>query len=74
MIKTTTKNDLILYACNEKGLSESDRIQRSIDGDPLVLQEFSEIVEGMEALNVLQLNPSDQSVEKILAYSKESKS
>jgi hypothetical protein len=73
MIKTTTQSDLVLYAYNENGLSESDRIQRSIDGDPLVQQEFNEIVEAIHSIDEIKLEPSDQSIAKILAYSKSSK-
>ncbi len=73
MNKTTTKSDLILYAYNESDLNESDRVQRSIDGDPLVLEEFSEIVDGMNLLDEIKQEPSDQSIEKILSYSRSSK-
>jgi hypothetical protein len=69
MTKTTTQNDLILYAYNEIGICDSDRIQRHIDGDPVVQQEFKEIIEMKDSLNV-RLNPSAESVEKILAYSR----
>ena len=50
MNKTTTKEDLILYAFNETDLKDSDRVQRGIDGDPLILQDFNEIVETMNIL------------------------
>ena len=32
---TPNSLELYLYACNETGLAESDRVQRAIDGDPL---------------------------------------
>jgi hypothetical protein len=69
MMKTTTQNDLILYACNECGLSESDRIQRNIDGDPLVQQSFSEIVRVLNSMDDTPEEPSQQSIDKILAFS-----
>ena len=74
MIKTTTQNDLVLYAYNENGLLDADRIQRSIDGDPLVREEFNEIIETLNALKEVQLEPSENSIEKILAFSRATKS
>lgn len=74
MIKTTTQNDLVLYAYNENGLLDADRIQRSIDGDPLAREEFNEIIETFNMLKELQLEPSEKSIEKILAFSRATKS
>jgi hypothetical protein len=73
MIKTTTPGDLILYAYNESGLRDSDRIQRSIDGDPVVQDEFAEIVQAMNALDSIQVEPSKKIVEKIIAFAKTGK-
>ena len=66
MIKTTTHSDLLKYAYNETGMSDSDRLQRSIDGDPVVADDFTEIVSVMNLLDeaVPEVNPSI--VEKIL--------
>lgn len=69
MIKTTTQSDLILYAYNESNLNDSDRIQRSIDGDPVVQDEFKEITGVINSLNV-SVEPSQESIGKILAFSK----
>ena len=74
MIKTTTQNDLILYAYNENGLLDADRVQRSIDGDPLVHEEFNEIIETLNTLKDVQMEPSESSIEKILAFSRATKS
>ena len=70
MIKTTTQSDLLLYAYNESGLQESDRIQRNIDGDPLVQEEFDEIVGAMNTLDNSLIEPSEKSVEKIIAFAR----
>ena len=43
MNKTSTQKELLRYAYNETDLSDSDRIQKSIDGDPLVQQDYNEI-------------------------------
>jgi len=73
MIKTTTQKDLILYAYNETGLTESDRVQRNIDGDPLVQQDFSEVINAMNSLEEIRVEPSEESINKILAFSKSMK-
>jgi hypothetical protein len=73
MNKTTTKEDLILYAYNESDLKDSDRVQRTIDGDPLIQQDFNEIVETMGALDDGKVSPSDSTIQKILNFAKEIK-
>ncbi len=70
MMKTTTQNDLILYAWNECGMIDSDRIQRRIDGDPLVQQEFTDIVETMNSIDDVRLQPSDESINRVLQFSR----
>ena len=68
MMKTTTQNELLSYAYNETGMHDSDRIQRSIDGDPVVADEFNEIVSVMDVLDQAkpEINPS--TIEKILQF------
>ena len=73
MNKTTTKQDLILYAYNESDLKDSDRIQRSIDGDPLTQGDFNEIVETLNALDGGKVQPSDETISRILSISKKIK-
>ena len=69
MNKTTTQ-DLILYAYNETDLKDSDRIQRSIDGDPLVQNDYKEITETLSALDETHVQPSEDVIKKILAFAK----
>ena len=66
MNKTTTKNDLLLYAYNETDLKDSDRIQRAIDGDPLVKEEYYEINQMLEILDQGKVSPSESVIKKIL--------
>ena len=68
MIKRTTYSDLLQYAYNEKGLCEGDRIQRDIDGDPLIAQEYKELIGTLELLNTAAPAVSDESVKRILAF------
>lgn len=69
MMETTTQNELLIYAYNESGLHDSDRIQRAIDGDPLVADEFNQIVSVMEMLDkaVPEINPA--TIQRILQFS-----
>ncbi len=73
MNKTTTQRDLLLYASNESDLLDSDQVQRSIDGDPMVQQDFNEIISAMSSLDHWLLEPSEKSIEAILAFAKRHK-
>ena len=70
MNKTTTKQDLILYAYNETDLKNSDRIQRAIDGDPLVQDEYKGITDTLDFLEAGKVQPSAETIEKIMSFSK----
>jgi hypothetical protein len=66
MNKTSTQKDLLRYAYNETNLPDSDRIQRSIDGDPLVQQDYNEIHEVLKTLDEGEVSPSEKSIKAIL--------
>lgn len=68
MNKTTTR-DLLYYAYNESDLKDSDRIQRGIDGDPLVQNEFNEIIETLSMLESSSVQPCEATLKKILDFS-----
>ena len=70
MNKTTTKEDLILYAYNESDLKDSDRVQRSIDGDPIIQQDFNEIVETISMMDEGKVQPSEATIRNILNFAK----
>jgi len=70
MDKTSTHSDLLKYAYNETNLPESDRIQRSIDGDPLVKQDYDEIHDVLNTLDEGKVSPSEKSVQAILKKAK----
>lgn len=70
MNKTTTPEDLILYAYNETGLKDSDRIQRSIDGDPLMQQDYNEMFETLAVLDSGQVQPGSAVLQRILSFAK----
>jgi len=68
MMKTTTQIELLSYAYNETGMHDSDRIQRSIDGDPVVADEFDEIVSVMDVLDQAKPEIKPSTIEKILQF------
>lgn len=65
MIKRSTKSDLLLYAYNETDLLDSDRIQRSIDGDPIVQKEYNEITSIINILDDAKPEISAETLKKI---------
>lgn len=69
MNKTTTL-DLIKYAYNETRLRETVETRNAIDGDPLVESEYKELLNSMESLDDLQMNPSDETVKAVLKKAK----
>jgi hypothetical protein len=68
MIENSTFSDLLAYAYNETGLLESDRIQRTIDGDPLVGEEYQEIVHALNLLDDAQPEVSSDIISRILSH------
>ncbi len=67
MLPNFTQNNLVRYAYNEVDLFEADQSQRLIDGDPLIEQEYKEMVEVINILDKVQLEPSKGCIERILA-------
>lgn len=68
MIKKSTLSDLLSYAYNETGLHESDRIQREIDGDPLLLDEYKELTETLNILDEAKPEINPELIKKILKF------
>ncbi len=67
MLQNSTRNNLVRYAYNEVGLLEADQSQRMIDGDPLIEQEYKEMVEVINILDQVRLEPSKECIERILS-------
>ena len=70
MNKNSTQQDLLRYAYNETSLPDADRIQRAIDGDPLIQQEYTEITEVISKLDKGRVQPGDEVIRKILEASR----
>ena len=69
MIENSTQlNDWLLYYYNECDLLASDRIQRNIDGDPLLQHNYNELVSLLNGLKMDALEPSPLSVQRILDH------
>jgi hypothetical protein len=68
MIKRSTLSDLLSYAYNETGLCDGDRIQRSIDGDPVVRTDYNELVKIINVLDDAKPEVSPEAIEKILRF------
>ena len=70
MIKRSTLSELISYAYNETGLCDSDRIQRSIDGDPLLQEEYKELTTVIQTLDAAKPVVSEESINRILQFAR----
>ena len=67
MLQNSTRNNLVRYSYNEFGFLEDDQSQRMIDGDPLIEQEYKEMVEVINILDQVRLEPSKECIERILS-------
>lgn len=67
MHQIVTHENLIRYAYNETGLTESVVLQIAIDEDPEVEATFASIVSSLHYLDALECEPSDALINKILA-------
>lgn len=70
MFQNYTTNDLILYLYNETGMEDSVFIQKAIDTDVEVEEEFRQLVAVKQLLtNTSSTMPSPAAVDSIMAYS-----
>lgn len=72
MIKTSTTENLILYLFNETGMSDSVLIQREIDTDPEIKNEFDSIKRAVRYIDKALIDPSPECLNKIMRYAAES--
>lgn len=69
MNETSTNENLILYYFNETDLAKTVMVQRAIDVDVVVRDEFEEIKSVFSTLDELISMPSEHSIDSIMAYS-----
>jgi hypothetical protein len=66
MNKMYSREDLILYAYNETELTDTVLIQNSIDGDPLVENEYKEILSSINYLDKILLEPDENTMNRLM--------
>ena len=74
MIKIFTKNDLVRYIYNETSKTENELIQVLLITDPKFKNTYLELLETKSGIDNYEATPSSTVIDKILSYSKHSKS
>ncbi len=70
MNETLTLNDLILYLYNETELTESVMVQKAIDTDDEVEEEFANLVAVKNMIDSSLMKASPRSMETVMAYAR----
>lgn len=70
MIKTFTQDDLVRYIYQETTAEESIEIETALIFDDALAERHKELSNAVDMLNGWKMKPSDESVDKILSYSK----
>lgn len=69
MDETITLDHLILYLYNETRLTESVLVQKAIDHNEEVAEEYQALMEARDLIELSLLKPSGKSIQGIMAYS-----
>jgi hypothetical protein len=56
------------YLYNEMSAEEKSDFMSILENDPASMEEFNELREGMECLTSISYSPSENSINKIMAY------
>lgn len=70
MIKTFTRIDLIRFLYKETSKEEEKKISKALLVDDQLMEEFKSLKKLIRNIEGIQLEPSDESVKKIISYSK----
>ncbi len=70
MIKTFTQDDLIRYIYQETTPEESIEIETALIFDEQLSETYSNLSGTVESLKAVKLKPSEDTIDKILSYSK----
>lgn len=73
MTKTSTQNDLIRFLYDETSKEESEQLQNALICEGDLLDEFNQLASTKAMLSGLLYEPSKESVNTILDYSKSTK-
>ncbi len=71
MIQTFTQNDVIRYVYDETTQEENSHIEDAMMGDSDLLMFYLDIVDVKQALNKVNLQPRQKSIDNVLAFSKQ---
>ncbi|MCB0644523.1 MAG: hypothetical protein KDC44_22920 [Phaeodactylibacter sp.] len=69
MEQNFTQNQLIRFIYKESDAAEMMQIAEALSSDPVLAQEYEELLEAMEQLPQVQFQPSGDSIRTILQYS-----
>jgi hypothetical protein len=70
MIKTFTRIDLIRFLYKETSKEEDKRIRKALLVDDELMDEFKSLKKLIRKIEGLEDEPSDDTIQKILSYSK----
>ena len=70
MDENVTLEKLVLYYYNETELTDSVLVQKAIDTNYFVAEEYQDLKETFSYLDRIAVNPSDETINSILNYSK----
>ena len=73
MTKTSTQNDLIRFIYDETSKAEAKQLQHELICESELLEEFNQLASTKLILNDLLYEPSKESLNNILDYSKSTK-
>ena len=73
MTKTSTQNDLIRFLYDETSKEESEQLQNALICEGELLDEFNQLASTKSMLSGLLYDPSKESLNTILDYSKSTK-
>lgn len=73
MKQTFTPEFLLQLLYKETSLAESLEMVKELEEDPILLEEYEELREAYQEFPKVQFSPSDETISRILEYSKEAK-
>lgn len=71
MTKTFTKNDVVRFVYKELSEEEQNQIKNSAIQDPELEDSIKELEATRDSLNKVMASPSQQSIDNILAFSRD---
>lgn len=70
MIKTFTQDDLVRYIYKETSSEENKEIEQALLFDEALSDKFAKLSSVVQALDGIEVAPSNRSIETILSYSR----